>query len=145
MITLRQGIFLEDIDTLLPWGVDRAGAWKVKGATHYNLKDDDTRIKWEANIFGGLRCGILAYLPDQNKLSEVHIWRLLDQSRYPREPWYAYMQFFDHFLTHIGPPSMMPSAGSHYAPFLTWRADDCTLSLSTGERFGDFTSLVIKK
>jgi len=145
MISLNKGLFFENSLTVLPWGITRDAAWKIGSPTHYNLKDDFTRIKWEEPILGGLNCGILAYLPNDKKLSEIHIWRILDPKKYPRDPWYAYMNIFDHLLSEIGAPEMTPSKGNLYAPILTWHLDDCTLSLITGERFGDFTSLTIKK
>lgn len=129
---------------LLPWGVTRAEAWKISNASHSNLPDDDTRIKWEERMLGGVPCGLLAYLPDSTTLDHVTISMRLPENSYHKPGLYPYCFLFDHLLSVIGPPSWMRSgAGGLYAPILTWDFEGCTMQLYTGERMGDFTSLEI--
>ena len=145
MLSLKEGILLEDSLQILRWGSSRSEAWRTGKPTHYNLKDDDTRIKWEEPMLEGLPCGLLAWLPDSAQLDLVTLWLRYPENTYPRDAFYQYCSFFDHFLRWIGVPKMQPREGSLYAPILTWQHDDCHLKLFTGERFGDFTTLEIRK
>jgi len=139
---MRDGILLEDSKTVLHWGATRDEAWRTAKPNHYNLKDDDTRIKWEEHMLGGLPCGLLAYLPDSTRLDHVTLWMRVPENTYPREALYQYCRFFDHLFTRIGNPTIRAARG-FYAPLLTWEHQGCILQLYTGERHGDFTTLEI--
>ncbi len=144
--SLSDGILLEDSGALLPWGVTRDEAWKIANASHANLPDDYTRVKWEERMIGGVSCGLLAYFPDSSTLDHVTIWMRLPEKSYHKPGLYPYCFLFDHLLSVIGPPTWMRSgAGGLYAPILTWDYDGCTMQLYTGERMGDFTSLEINR
>jgi hypothetical protein len=140
-VQLKDGIFFESSRELLKWGCTRAEAWQVKGASQY-LPDGDTRIQWEDNLFG-LRCGILAYLPDNTILDHVYIWMRLPENTYPNSALYQYCKFFDHLFRDYGTPHIQASGGL-YAPLLTWERHGCRIQLSTGERHGEYTTVEIR-
>ena len=134
---------LEESNQTLKWGINQEQAWRVSKPQHYLGKDDFSRIKWTEKILGGLRCGILAYLPENQSLERLHVWLIPPENTYPNTFWFAYMKIFNHLLKEIGSPEMKPVRGNFYAPFLTWRHDGCSLQLYCGERHGEYTNLTI--
>jgi hypothetical protein len=140
----RSGIHLEDANETLPWGCTRDQAWGV-GRPQRRFEGDDTRIEWEEKILGGLPCRILAYLPGDATLDEVTVTFRPAAGAYRwDDPVFHYLVLFDHLVRHFGTPSsVQPSAGSLYAPILTWERDECTFQLITGERHVDFAVLGI--
>lgn len=146
MLSLADAIYLENAKQTLRWGCTRKQAWRV-GRSASRFEGDDTRIQWEETLLGGLSSGLLAYLPDDTILDKVTVWLRQREGIYRGDDEvFHYLTIFDHLVRHLGPPSsIQPSAGSFYAPILTWQHDGCSLQLVTGERHGDFTVLEITK
>jgi hypothetical protein len=146
MNSLLEGLPFEDRAALLRWGMNVEHAWKVSGATPYNLPDDRHRIKWEAKLFSGIECGILAYLPEAASLDMLTVW-MLPKTGYYRgdDALLHYLMFFDRLTRLIGAPTITPSSGGLYGPILTWHLDGCALQLYAGERMGDFCTLEITR
>ena len=147
MFKLSDGILLENSGKLLRWGSNREAAWKIGHPTRC-FADDDTRIKWEENILGGLRCSLIGYLPDDTILNELSITiALLEPNYRSHDALMQYCTLFNHLVQQIGVPSVgaIPKASSMHAPILTWSFNDCILQLVTGERHGDWTDLEISK
>jgi len=143
MITLESGLLFEDSKEMLSWGITRDKAWRVSKPSPYNLPEDKTRIKWEATILGGLDCGILAYLPNEDSLDHLTIWIRERKGYRGSDALYHYLKFFDHLASQMGSPIATPSKGNLYGPILTWEYDSCSLQLYAGERHGDFCTLEI--
>ncbi len=107
MIDLEKGILFEDSGKVLAWGSSREEAWQIDGAMHYNLKNDDTRIKWHENILNGVNCGILAYLPNSKTLDSVFMWMRIEEKYHLSDnALFHYLRFFNHLAIELGDPKI---------------------------------------
>lgn len=141
MISLSKGLVLEDSGAIVPWNCSQETAWSIGGSTPTNGKAEDrSRMAWTGKMLGGLDCFACSYIPDGETFRSISVTMILSKDCYPNQPWYAYMKFFDHFFQCIGTPEIRASAGTLYAPILSWRHDGCCIQVYTGERFGDFTT-----
>jgi hypothetical protein len=146
MITLADGIHLEESKQILRWGTSREQAWQIGKPSQYG--SEDTRLLWEEKIFHGLSCCLLTYLPGDKLLSHVSIWlrpkgggRAGDDALCAA---YDYVEIFRRLSTYLGAPAIQSGPGA-IAPLLQWKHDGCLISLGMSDRFGDYITFGIRK
>lgn len=146
MMRLREGIFLEKSNELLPWWIARDEAWNIGQPLSTNLVDptDRTRIHWDDVILDGLECRVFAYLPDElNSLRYVTVSIGHDDTVRP-DPFRTYLRVFNHLTERLGPPYRV-ICKPHYGPILIWKHQGCCIGISIYERYGEGFEMRIRK
>lgn len=145
MIRLEKGLFLEESNSLLPWGISRDDAWQIGSPRSANPGGGSDRawILWDDVILGGLECSVTAYLPDEkNELNEVTVgYRGIGK----QDPFYSYLLVFKHLVSGIGPPTEYDCPEFTYGPVLKWRYDRCLISVYSFEKHGNVFVLEIRR
>ena len=145
-LNLNVGLFLDDHNVYLPWGINCDDAWKIGNPKYLNRPNDKTRIVWTSSVLNGLNCGILAYLPDNSKLDQVTLWfEGIDNSHVLRAL-EQYDIFGSHLESMLGKPQEINTEGTALKMTIkTWPIGNCILQLYTGETMDEFTLLEISK
>ncbi len=75
MTDFSKGLYIENLQLLIPWGITNEEAWRIGNPAPWNLPDDTTRMKWEGVvILGGLECVIQTWFPStMAKLSQFNV------------------------------------------------------------------------
>lgn len=87
MVDLSKGIFLENQNVLIPWGISNEDAWKIGTPEPYNLPHDRTRVRWRnATVLSGLKCNVFTWFETADV--KLHAFILEDiQSNRSYEDW----------------------------------------------------------
>lgn len=145
---LSRGIFLEDVNTLLPWDTPKDGLSNIANPIQEE-SSDRFRLYWNEHIlFGGIKAQIEAVFYKENKNAPDHPnasgrLHVVDLNFYnieklnPRE---QYEHLKAGVMQSIGVPSSERKAetGAFERPLAEWDLPDALVVLMVFERFGEY-------
>lgn len=146
-MVLDQGIFLEDIDTLIPWGASANNLRKI-ARPRVDVQRSSIRLNWmKHKILGGIQVGIEAMLSEdpmlRSKTVNDHGLKLVSLGFYNPEmldPRQEHQDLKARLSAQLGKPTYdgtgsEPDSG---LPFTEWDLAEVLVVLMVFERFGEY-------
>ncbi len=143
--SLDQGIYLEDINTLIPWGASIDQLSKIANPVLQKSKDR-IQLFWNDHIIlGGIRTQIEAtfymdrtVLPHCNENGRLNVVSLNFYNTDNLDPREHYKRLKTDFIRTLGVPTFEGTASFSYLPFAEWDLPKVLVVLMVFERFGEY-------